>query len=98
MKKIKKLVVCFLCMGIICSMAGCGSQDDHDVKDNTTNDTQSDDSLGGAIDDGVEDIGDAVDDGVDDVTDGVDDITDDLTGNGDTAGSDTNGATDSTAR
>lgn len=96
MKKMKKWLLCFLCVGVLCGTAACGNREEQDVTpENQTEQKQDPDTVGGAVKDGVDDVGDAIDDGVHDVTDGVDDIADDLTGNEDRNPNRDNDATDS---
>ena len=66
MKKLKKVILCMLCVGVLCSTTG-------PTKDNNGDGVIDD--LGNAVKDGVDDV----EKGVDNVRDGVRDMTDDAT-------------------
>lgn len=77
MKRFKKFLLLMMCVGVLCGVTACGT--DNDAKDgvnNTTDERKTNDAT-----DGVKDKdGDGVlDDAVDDVTDGIDDAADNLT-------------------
>lgn len=91
MKKLKKIILTMLCLGVIFGTTACGTGNNNTGDDaanqtpteqnNTNNDvtegTDKNKSQGGVVDD----IGNAVGDGINDIGDGVKDMTDDMTDN-----------------
>ena len=82
MKRLKKLLLIMMCVGILVSVTACaGNSNDNGagqndvVNDNGANDTQTGDSA-------MDKIGDGLEDGIDDVGKGVGDVVDDLDGDG----------------
>ena len=69
MKKLKKVILCMLCVGVLCSTTGCGSNTKDDAANNTTTDknTTTDPTKDNNGDGVIDDLGNAVKDGVDDV-------------------------------
>lgn len=80
MKKLKKVILCMLCVGVLCSTTGCGSNTKDDAANNTTTDknTTTDPTKDNNGDGVIDDLGNAVKDGVDDVEKGVDNVRDGL--------------------
>ena len=78
MKKLKKVILCMLCVGVLCSTTGCGSNTKDDAANNTTTDknTTTDPTKDNNGDGVIDDLGNAVKDGVDDVEKGVDNVRD----------------------
>ena len=88
MKRIKKTIVCLMCMVILGGITGCGNNAANGGTENgTVNDATSGENYNNNGADGTNGVngtndrnGDGiVDDAVDDVTDGVDDVTDGIT-------------------
>lgn len=82
MKRLKKLLLIMMCVGILVSVTACaGNSNDNGagqndvVNDKGANDTQTGDSA-------MDKIGDGLEDGIDDVGKGVGDVVDDLDGDG----------------
>ena len=79
MKRIKKIIIAILCVGVMLGTTACGMGNGN-ATDNGNNNNVNDVTDGTRNDGVIEDIGDTTGDVLDDVGDGVRDITDDTIG------------------